>query len=146
MTLGLFPFGALQSRHLVVSAQAYRMADGSRTVAYAEGVNCTVPYLQADFLGRPLHHRLLTNGYSMSGTLLGWSSDLEGQLLRCSWREEAGVAAPTIVTLPPGWFGGGCEVSLSPTGPGWTMREGAPALIEIPPTGQESHRELVVRF
>jgi predicted membrane-bound spermidine synthase len=69
--VGLFPFGLLAGRYLPVSAQAYRAIDGSRTIAFAEGANATVRVLRSEFLGRPRHHRLLTNGYSMSGDLTG---------------------------------------------------------------------------
>ena len=70
-SVALFPWGALGRKHLPVSGQAYRVVDRSYPVAIAEGANCTVRCLRSDFLGEPLHYRLLSNGYSMSGSLVG---------------------------------------------------------------------------
>lgn len=66
----LFPLGALMERFLPLSSRAVREAEGSRLVALREGINGTLRFLRTDFLGLPLHYRLLTNGYSMSATQL----------------------------------------------------------------------------
>ncbi|RMG13339.1 MAG: spermidine synthase [Planctomycetota bacterium] len=70
-TLVLFPFGALRTRYLAVSGRLYRLADGAEEVGFAEGPHCTVRCLRRSLLGHPLSHRLLTDGYSMSGSQAG---------------------------------------------------------------------------
>jgi len=68
LPLFLFPFG-LMSHHYIPAVARPHMADGSRIVAVREGLTETAIYLRKDLWGRPLHYRLLTNGFSMSGTL-----------------------------------------------------------------------------
>jgi predicted membrane-bound spermidine synthase len=66
--LGLvfFPFGATE-RHLEESSARFTR-DGYRTVLVREGVSETLQLLRLDRYGEPLVHRLLTNGFSMSGS------------------------------------------------------------------------------
>jgi hypothetical protein len=61
----------MQSRFLPTSGGVWLRLDKGTLVATREGTDATHRLIQADFLGMPLYHRLLTNGYSMSGTLIG---------------------------------------------------------------------------
>ena len=61
-----FPFGRM-NRYLEIASAAYR-AENTRVVAVREGLGETIQYLQDDFLGEPLFHRLVTNSFSMSST------------------------------------------------------------------------------
>jgi hypothetical protein len=62
-----FPFGSIE-RHFNASAEKIRDGFEWERVALREGLTDTVQYLERDFLGEPLCHRLLTNGFAMSGT------------------------------------------------------------------------------
>jgi spermidine synthase len=67
VVLALFPFGLLEKVH--VSRVVGRFAsEGSRPVAFREGLTETILYLQRDRLGEPLGYRLVTNAFSMSAT------------------------------------------------------------------------------
>jgi spermidine synthase len=66
-TLVLFPFGSLHATYFPRVAAAYA-ADGSEVVATREGPNETILLMQQTWLGKPVYHRLVTNGFSMSGT------------------------------------------------------------------------------
>jgi predicted membrane-bound spermidine synthase len=66
LCLVLFPFGATE-RHLE-EASARFTRDGYRTVLVREGLSETLQLMQMDRYGEPLVHRLLTNGFSMSGS------------------------------------------------------------------------------
>jgi spermidine synthase len=63
----VFPFGAMQARYFPRSAAAYA-DDGSTIVATREGPSDTVFLMQQTWLGQPVYSRLVTNGFSMSGT------------------------------------------------------------------------------
>jgi predicted membrane-bound spermidine synthase len=66
--LALFPFGQIQGfLELVVE----RNVKGQELVAVREGQLETIQYTRQDYLGEPLHYRLLTDGYSMAGTAPG---------------------------------------------------------------------------
>jgi predicted membrane-bound spermidine synthase len=65
--VALFPFGLMTRRYLALVVQRFA-ADGSRAVALKEGLTETVLVLRKDTLGEPLSYRLVTNGFSMSGT------------------------------------------------------------------------------
>lgn len=67
--LGRFPFGLMSGTYFVRAAQPYS-ADGSRIVATREGPTETIFLMEQSWLGRPIYDRLVTNGYSMSGTHL----------------------------------------------------------------------------
>ena len=43
---------------------------GEKLIATREGLTETMRYYRRDLFGAPLHYRLVTNGYSMSGTAL----------------------------------------------------------------------------
>lgn len=63
----LFPFGLMERVYFVRSAQPYT-GDGSTIVAVREGAAETVLLLEKSAAGRTVYHRLLTNGFSMTGT------------------------------------------------------------------------------
>ena len=66
-SLALFPFGVMASRYFPRSAEPYT-SDGSEIVATREGASETILLLQQRWLGRPIYSRLVTNGFSMTGT------------------------------------------------------------------------------
>jgi spermidine synthase len=70
--MALFPFGLMNKRYIGRVVQRYA-GDGSRPVALAEGLTETVLIMERDVLDRPVSYRLITNGFSMSGT--GMMSD-----------------------------------------------------------------------
>ena len=65
--VALFPFGLMYRRYVGRVVQRFA-ADGSRPIALREGQTETVLLLRRDSLGEPLSYRLVTNGFSMSGT------------------------------------------------------------------------------
>jgi spermidine synthase len=67
VALATFPFGLMRKTFVERSVSAYT-ADGSGIVAVREAPDETVLLLQQTWLGRPIYHRLVTNGFSMSGT------------------------------------------------------------------------------
>lgn len=66
----LFPFGSIKN-HLQTSSEKFRSTESSHTVAILEGLTETIQYLRRDWLGQPVFHRLMTNGFSMSDTQAG---------------------------------------------------------------------------
>jgi spermidine synthase len=70
LPLGWFPFGNMKA-HLDTSTEKFRTTESSHTVAVHEGLTETIQYLRRDWLGQPLFHRLMTNGFSMSDTQAG---------------------------------------------------------------------------
>ena len=62
-----FPFGLMISRYFVRSVQAYA-DDGSTVVATREGSSDTILLMRQQWLGKPVYDRMVTNGFSMSGT------------------------------------------------------------------------------
>lgn len=69
LVLGRFPFGLMSGTYFLRAAQPYA-ADGSRIVATREGPTETIFLMEQSWLGRPIYERLVTNGFSMSGTHL----------------------------------------------------------------------------
>ena len=66
-----FPFGLMARNYFARAAQLYT-SDGSQVVATREGRTETIFLMQKLWMGHPLYNRLVTNGFSMSGThLLG---------------------------------------------------------------------------
>lgn len=63
----VFPYGATRRRDFARAAAAYD-ADGSRIVATREGPAETIFLMQQEWQGSPIYQRLVTNGFSMSGT------------------------------------------------------------------------------
>jgi spermidine synthase len=64
--LAVFPYDRAE-QHLLNARRAYAV-DGARRTAKKEGTADTWQVLQAQVYGQPYYQRLLTNGYSMSGT------------------------------------------------------------------------------
>ena len=67
----IYPFGLMNSDYLEISIPDWvKTHRGERRVAIREGLTQTIQYLQKDLLGEPYYYRLVTNNYSMSGTML----------------------------------------------------------------------------
>jgi predicted membrane-bound spermidine synthase len=69
VALAGFPFGLMSGSYFPRAARPYA-ADGSRIVATREGPGETIFLMEQSWLGHPIYQRLVTNGYSMSGTHL----------------------------------------------------------------------------
>lgn len=69
LALAAFPTGAMGQRYFLRAAAAYG-DDGSTIVATREGPSETLFVMQQQWLGQPVYSRLVTNGFSMSGTAL----------------------------------------------------------------------------
>jgi len=67
LSLGGFPFGLMADGYFARAAQPYT-ADGSEIVATREGPSETIFLMQQKWLGKPVYNRLITNGFSMTGT------------------------------------------------------------------------------
>jgi hypothetical protein len=67
LSLGAFPFGLMTSTYFERAARPYA-GDGSTIVATREGSAETIFLMQQQWLGQPVYHRLVTNGFSMTGT------------------------------------------------------------------------------
>jgi spermidine synthase len=67
--LALFPFGLMNGKYFRRAAGAY-ISDGSQIIATREGSAETIFLTRKTWLGKPVSHRLITNGFSMSGTNL----------------------------------------------------------------------------
>lgn len=67
IALSTFPRGAMQERYFTRAADAYA-ADGSKVIATREGPSETIFLMRQDLMGQPVYHRLVTNGFSMTGT------------------------------------------------------------------------------
>jgi hypothetical protein len=63
-----FPAGNTLERHLHPLVDNYAMGGAARQVAMREGVTETIIYMEERAFGAPVSYRMLTNGYSMSGT------------------------------------------------------------------------------
>jgi predicted membrane-bound spermidine synthase len=66
-SFALFPFGAMERRYFATIGRRFG-ADGSRIVGTREGLTETLIYMRRDFGFNPPEFRLVTNGFSMSGT------------------------------------------------------------------------------
>jgi predicted membrane-bound spermidine synthase len=69
VALAGFPWGLMQRTYFPRSAAKYA-GDGSRIVASREGPSETVLLMEQSWMGHPVYYRLVTNGFSMSGTHL----------------------------------------------------------------------------
>jgi spermidine synthase len=63
-----FPAGPTLERHLEPVVDPFTRDIGAETVAMREGVTETIIYTEFRAFGEPVWYRMLTNGYSMSGT------------------------------------------------------------------------------
>jgi spermidine synthase len=68
--LVFFPFGQFQNRHLPAAAKKWSPVSDFTIEAVREGLTETVVYLQAREFGQPLYHRMVTNSFSMSATMV----------------------------------------------------------------------------
>ena len=69
VALWWFPFGLMHDVYFVRVAQAYA-DDGSEIVATREGPSETIFLMQQKWMDEPVYTRLVTNGFSMSGTAM----------------------------------------------------------------------------
>ena len=67
LSLAGFPFGLMAGTYFTRVAGAYA-GDGSTIVATREGPSETIFLMQQQWLGRPVYNRIVTNGFSMTGT------------------------------------------------------------------------------
>jgi predicted membrane-bound spermidine synthase len=67
LTLIGFPFGLMAATYFPRVAAAYA-GDGSTIVATREGPSETIFLMQQRWLGQPVYNRIVTNGFSMTGT------------------------------------------------------------------------------
>jgi predicted membrane-bound spermidine synthase len=67
VVLARFPFGLMGDAYFARVAQPYT-ADGSEIVATREGPSETILLMRQQWMGEPVYTRLVTNGFSMSGT------------------------------------------------------------------------------
>lgn len=63
----VYPFGRLRGHFVPLVIERYKFGD-PELLAVREGLTETAMLLRTSFRGRPLHHRLMTNGHSMSAT------------------------------------------------------------------------------
>ena len=94
VALLLIPKSLLQT-HLDAASASYRKLDGSRVIAAREGMNETLQLLEQRKHGAPYAHRLLTNGYSMSGT----ARDSLRYMKLFAWLPQSLHADPTQALL-----------------------------------------------
>jgi len=109
--LGLFPCGLMGARYLPRSVEVYAI-DGSRVVATREGPAETIVLMEKSWANSPLYYRLVTNGFSMSGTqvankrymryfaywpMLLHAAPLQHVLVACY---GLGVTAQAVATIP----------------------------------------------
>jgi predicted membrane-bound spermidine synthase len=68
LALALFPFGAMGRTYFPRSIE--KSAAGEHIVATREGPTETILLTEKSWMGEPLYHRLVTNGFSMTGSSL----------------------------------------------------------------------------
>ncbi|HJS58300.1 MAG TPA: spermidine synthase [Vicinamibacteria bacterium] len=67
LSVALFPFGLMRNDFLRRSVTPF-LRGGSRLVLVREGLTETLSYTRRDLFGEPVDHRLIVNGFSMSGS------------------------------------------------------------------------------
>jgi spermidine synthase len=67
IAIALFPFGLMVGRYVPLIASRWK-SESFQPIAFKEGLTETVMLLRRTAFGRPLSHRLVTNGMGMSGT------------------------------------------------------------------------------
>jgi predicted membrane-bound spermidine synthase len=67
LLLARFPFGLMSGTFFARAANAYT-GDGSRLIATIEGTADTIFLTQQTWMQEPIYYRLITNGFSMTGT------------------------------------------------------------------------------
>jgi predicted membrane-bound spermidine synthase len=68
-TTALFPFGLMRNDLLPLLLRRFA-GDGARIAAFREGLTETAAYLRRDWGGEPHDYQLITNGFSMSSSLV----------------------------------------------------------------------------
>ena len=68
LALVQFPFGMFRSHYAQVPVQRWDPDGEMKPAAFREGRTETLSYLRKDFAGEPEYYKLVTNGFSMSGT------------------------------------------------------------------------------
>lgn len=68
LVVAFFPAGETLERHLRPVVDNYSKGGAAHQVAMREGVTETIIYMEEEAFDRPVSHRMLTNGYSMSST------------------------------------------------------------------------------
>ena len=63
-----FPVGGTLEQHLRPVLEQFMGGEGAEPVAMREGVTETIIYIEERVFGEPVSSRMVTNGYSMSGT------------------------------------------------------------------------------
>ncbi len=111
LILLVFPHGAMQTRYFARAASAY-VGDGSTIVATRESPSETIFLMQQRWMGKPVYSRLVTNGFSMTGTavpgmrymryfaywpMLVHSGPIKEALLVCY---GVGVTAGAVLQIP----------------------------------------------
>jgi spermidine synthase len=110
VSLALFPFGLMERRYFALVGQRFG-GDGSRIVAVREGATETLVYMRRDLPTEPSVFRLVTNGFSMSGTALAsrrymslyawWPAAVHGDVRRALLISYGvGVTARALTVLP----------------------------------------------
>ncbi|MBW2444739.1 MAG: spermidine synthase [Deltaproteobacteria bacterium] len=66
----VLPYGQMERRHLPAAIAFYTGAARTAVADVREGLTETIVYLETRAFGEPHSHRMLTNGFSMSGTNL----------------------------------------------------------------------------
>jgi len=110
LSLLLFPFGLMERRYFAALGKRFG-GDGSRIVAVREGATETVVYMRRDLPTEPPVFRLVTNGFSMSGTTLAsrrymslyawWPAAVHPDLRRALLISYGvGVTARALTSLP----------------------------------------------
>lgn len=65
-----FPTGLMERTYIRAALRPFAAAGGdTRVTAFREGLTETIAYVDALFQGETVHSRLITNGFSMSGTM-----------------------------------------------------------------------------
>jgi spermidine synthase len=67
--LALFPFGLMRN-HYIRTVAARWTSETNHLASVREGLTETILYLRQEMGGEPVFHRLVTNGFSMSGTMM----------------------------------------------------------------------------
>ena len=70
VSIWLFPFGIMKDTYFINVGKKYYDFEGSKIAAIREGLLETVIYMRKDRFDEPLYHRLLTNGFGMSGDMV----------------------------------------------------------------------------
>jgi spermidine synthase len=111
LSLAGFPVGLMAGTYFTRVASAYA-GDGSTIVATREGPSETIFLMQQRWLGQPVYNRIVTNGFSMTGTsvpalrymryfaywpMLMHEGPLRRALVICY---GAGVTAAAVLDLP----------------------------------------------